>query len=115
MQKVIATADIDELTKSELIKNTMTTLLGFFEDSEKLGGTAMIRPHQSIDSQGYFIEKILITNLISSSNNSLKHIVVSLPSKTTVWELFSFVASKINKSPLKIILRRGDKKPDLLP
>lgn len=60
------------------------------------------------------IDKILISNLISGTS-SVKYILLSVPSNMTVWELISFAASKINKSPLKIMLKRGEKKADLLP
>jgi len=60
------------------------------------------------------IDKILISNLVSGTS-SVKYLLLSVPSNMTVWELISFAASKINKSPLKILLRRGEKKADLLP
>lgn len=114
VHQLLSKPDVEEQTKSNLVKNTMNMLLGFFEDSEKLGGTAGIRPHYAIDTQTYSIDKILISNLISGTS-SVKYLLLSVPSNMTVWELISFTASKINKSPLKILLRRGDKKSDLLP
>lgn len=89
----------------------MKMLKHFIEESEKAGGTCNIRPHSALDSEIYFVEKILFTNFINSQKP--KYLVMSLPSNMTVWELLDLIGQQINCSPLKILMRRGDKKPDI--
>ena len=42
---------MESAVKYELIKNTTQMLVTFFEDCEKKGGTASVRPHHSIDEK----------------------------------------------------------------
>ena len=87
-------------------------LLTFFEDCEMKGGSASIRPHNLIDEK-----VLLISNLIFFSEvyilDKPKYIVLSIPSNMTLWELIDYLAKLVNKSPLKILLRRDSKKPEL--
>ena len=43
-----------------------------------------------------------------------KHIMLSVDASMTLWEFIDLVARKLDRSPLKIQLKRGDnKKPEL--
>ena len=87
-------------------------LLTFFEDCEKKGGSASIRPHNSIDQKEFLISNLIFASYIHTLDQP-KFIVLSLPSNMTLWELIDYLAKLMNKSPLKILLRRDSNKPDL--
>lgn len=110
MHSVIENLNLSSDVKSELVKNTMLILYTFFQDTEKEGGTAGIRPHCALDAEVYQIENLIVTSYLTTSPNHPKHLVLNVPSNMTVWELIDYIASKTNKSPVKIQCSRGSGK-----
>jgi len=91
----------------------MTMLQAFFEDTEKKG-TANIKPHLAIEEEPGYIEEIIISSYIAQESCP-KHMVLSVNSSMTVWELIDFIAKKYKRSPLKLMLRRDAKRPAITP
>jgi hypothetical protein len=93
----------------------MQLLQTFFQDVEKIGGTAGIRPHAALDCEVYLIKNLLVTSYLTTSPNSAKHMLLNVPSNMTVWELFDYIGKKTNKSPIKIQISRQSGKPEITP
>lgn len=92
----------------------MQILLTFFEDCERKGGTASIRPHAALDSSVYFIQNLIVTSYLYEREQP-KYIVLNLPSNMTFWELTDYLAKLMNKSPLKIQIKRDTGKLEVSP
>lgn len=56
---------------------------------------------------------MLVTELIQQREGCAKHILLTVNSNMTVWELIDYVAGKFNRSPLKIQLKRDNKKREI--
>lgn len=50
---------------------------------------------------------------MNASGSTPKHLLVTVDSQMTVWELLDIVAQKQNRSPLKIKLHRNSNKPEI--
>ena len=112
LQAVLADNTIDQAVKNDFVSNTMMMLKTSFQDTEK-SGTACLRPHCAIDRPPKLIEQILVSSYIPTTGCP-KHIMLSVDASMTLWELIDLVARRLDRSPLKIQLKRGDnKKPEL--
>jgi hypothetical protein len=113
MKQVLGQNDLEASIKTELVKNTMLMLQTFFSATEKSGGTAGIRPHAALDCEPVLIENLLFTSYLNNNDNFPRHILMSVSSNMTVWELVDYIALKTNKSPIKLQISRSAGKPDI--
>lgn len=94
--------------KVQLTKHIVTMLKTFFEESEK-NGTGCLKPHLALD-KGEFIQRLVITNNITSMKGCPKYIEVNSYSNMTLWELKKIVGIRTKTTPLKIQINRSDGK-----
>lgn len=67
----------------------------------------MVRPHAALDSDTFLIENLIISLLGRVDNNDIpKHMMITVPSNMTLYELLDYIAVKINKSPLRLEISR---------
>jgi hypothetical protein len=101
MDVALSKSESQPSARYDIIKNTMQILQTFFEDCERKGGTASIRPHAALDSSIYFIQNLIVSSYLYEREQP-KYIVLNVPSNMTFWELTDYLAKLMNKSPLKI-------------
>lgn len=114
MDGALLDSEAEPAVKYDIIKNTMQILLTFFEDCERKGGTASIRPHAALDSSVYFIQNLIATSYLNERDQP-KYIVLNVPSNITFWELTDYLAKQMNRSPLKIQIKRDTGKLEVSP
>jgi len=82
----------------------------FFTETEKNRGTAKMRAHQTLDTEAYMINNLILIPSIGTPLDKAKYLVFNVESTMTVFELINKVAEHYEKSPLKTYLVRSDLK-----
>jgi len=69
-----------------------------------------MRAHQTLDTEAYMINNLILIPSIGTPLDKAKYLVFNVESTMTVFELINKVAEHYEKSPLKTYLVRSDLK-----